>query len=119
MHSMRGSNTLFADIFHNTDSHLPAPKQRKGRSADLIEKRNDLLIHRYVFYSQITPRLNYDFIIERLSEEVFLSPITIPEIIAVNRGKIHVLRKNDLTRHYFEKRYPFLVWEPKQLLSFA
>ncbi|MFT3750950.1 MAG: hypothetical protein QM768_21735 [Agriterribacter sp.] len=114
---MRGALTLFHNIFTDTDT-LPAPKQRKGRSADLIEKRNDLLIHRYVFYCALKPRLSYEFVIEKLAEETFLSPVTIPELIAENRGKIHALRQQEPTKSYFQKKYPHFVWEAKSLLIF-
>lgn len=115
---MRGSNTLFSDIFITNDT-LPAPKQRKGRSASLIEMRNDLLIHRYVFYSELTPRLNYEFIIEKIAAELFLSPVTVPELIADNRGKIHALRRQQPNRLFFQKKYPHLVWDARTLLNFC
>lgn len=114
---MRGSQTLFHNLFTETET-LPAPKQRKGRSAELIEKRNELLVHRYVFYKTIKPTLSYEYIIERLSDELYLSRITIPELIMDQRGKIHVLLKQEPTRSYFQKKYPHFVWDVKNLLMF-
>ena len=111
---MRGSNTLFNDIFTET----PVAKPVKGRSADLIEKRNDLVIHRYVFLCEIKPRLSYEQVITMLSDELFLSIVTIPEIISDNRGKIQVLRKQVPTRNYYSKKYPHIVWDVKALLQF-
>lgn len=113
---MRGSNTLFADIFDNV---APVAKARKGRSASLIEKRNDLLLHRYVFYAQQQPRLSYDFIINTLSEELYIAPITIVEIIADNRPSIQSIRKQEPTRAYFAKKFPCWVWDARVLLVFA
>jgi hypothetical protein len=109
---MRGSS-LFSDFF---DTETLPQKQRKGRSPELIEKRNDLLIHRYVFYSTLPNRLNYEYIITRLSEELHLSPITIPQIIEDNQGKIVALRRQEPSRQYFQKKYPYLVWDAKSLL---
>lgn len=109
---MRGS-TLFLELF---DAETLPQKQRKGRSPELIEKRNELLIHRYVFYRTLTVRLSYEYIISRLSEELHLSTYTIPQIIEDNQGKIVALRRQEPSRQYFQKKYPHFVWDAKSLL---
>lgn len=101
---MRGSNTLFADIFED----IVVIKQRKGRSADLINQRNECLIDRYFYYGQ--QKLRYNYILDILSKEFFLSRITIPEVIEANFEKLSALKKQQPSLKYFKDRWPHLTW---------
>ena len=79
-----------------------------------------MLLCRYVFYASANPRLQYEFIVERLSSEFFLSSVTIPEIIAEHRTTIDKLRKAPVKGLIVDcaDKYPFFVWNMKQLLRF-
>lgn len=108
---MRGSQTLFAEIFEAP----PAPKQRKGRSATLISKRNSLLIDRYYYYGRVF-EYSYPKVLSLLEEEMFLSMITIPEVITDNLDALSELKRNfkdekpeKLIQH-FKKKWPYLIW---------
>lgn len=115
---MRGRTSLFDSLFPNVNAD--DRKARKGRSEQLINKRNELLLCRYVFYASANPRLQYEFIVERLSSEFFLSSVTIPEIIAVHRTTIDKLRKAPVKGLILDcaDKYPFFVWNMKHLLRF-
>jgi len=104
---MRGSNTLFSDIFIETATEQTA-KPSKGRSADLHQRRNELLINRYYYYG--IQKLRYDFILEKLSDEFFLSVITIPFTIAENYTILHKVKKEQPTKQALQKKWPHLVW---------
>ena len=102
---MRGSNTLFSDIFEDNKP----PKQRKGRSLNLINKRNECLIARYFYYGKFCDK-KYTSIIEILSEEFFLSTVTIPEIIDDNSQLLHSLKKEANNPNHFKNKWPHLTW---------
>ena len=101
---MRGSNTLFSDIFEDN----VVIKQRKGRSADLIKLRNECLIDRYFYYG--LQKFRYNYILDILSKEFFLSPITIPEVIEANFEKLSALKKEQPAMKYFKEKWPHLSW---------
>jgi len=101
---MRGSNTLFADIF---ETQAPT-RLKKGRSADLIARRNELLVHRYFYYGQ--QKIRYDVILEKVGTEFFVSVHTIPDIIASHIQVLKQIKDNPPTSKELQKKWPFLVW---------
>jgi len=101
---MRGSNTLFADIFE-----VPAlPKQKKGRNKDLHDLRNECLIERYFYYG--TKRLSYHAILETIGKEFFVSTYTIPYLIADHSAHLQKLKQEKPAIKYFKDKWPHLVW---------
>lgn len=106
---MRGSNTLFSDIFQTT---APAPiKRAKGRSASLHDQRNECLVARYYFYSKFHEnKLAYNYIITTVASEFWLSPVTVPEIIDDNYESLIRLKKEQPSLRYFKDKWPHLVW---------
>lgn len=112
---MRGSNTLFADIFNGEP--VP-PKQKKGRSEELHLKRTELLINRYYFYGKNTG-LRYEFIIKMLSAEFFLAEATITDLISDHYDKLKELRAANPTPADLRKKFPWLNWSPGQCQDLA
>lgn len=105
---MRGSLSLFTDIFEQPVT--PGPEvRRKGRSPELHAKRNECLIDRYYYYGKFMDR-RYESIIKTLSEEFFISPVTIPEVIAENSSLLLNLKKNQPSKNWFSKKWPHLSW---------
>jgi len=101
---MRGSNTLFADIFET-----PVPTRlKKGRSSDLIALRNECLIQRYFYYGQ--QKIRYDVILEKVGTEFFVSVHTIPDIIANHVHDLKRMKDNPPSPKELQKKWPFLVW---------
>jgi superfamily II RNA helicase len=103
----RGSLTLFKDVFEAPAK--PVEVKRKGRSADLIEQRNELLVTRYYYYGKFTDK-RYSTILMQLSAEFHLSMVTIPETITENFHLLEKLRQSDFEPSDFKKRWPHLVW---------
>ncbi len=107
---MRGSNTLFSDIFETPSTVV---KQRKGRSSSLIAKRNECLIDRYYYLAKFHEK-RYDIIIRNLSAEFFISEVTIPEIIDDNFDLLAALKKQQYPPAYFKAKWPHLTWANPQ-----
>lgn len=100
---MRGSNTLFADIF----CEEPSGKGRKTCTT----LRNECLIDRFYYYSSKTPRPCYNDVINILSDEFFLSPFTIPEIISDNYSILRTVRQNQPSIRNLRDKWKHLVWK--------
>ena len=108
---LRGSQTLFADIFE-----MPAAeKQRKGRSETLNSQRNECLIDRYYLYGRFYG-LRYGLILKILSKEFFLSEITIPQILEDNQDKLSAVKKAALQRAELKKKWPHMDWNPPVMI---
>ncbi len=103
---MRGSKTLFNDIF----SESKTKKTGKGRSKEMHTARNSCLIDRYYYLGQFT-KYKYEVVIGVLSQEFFLSTVTIPEIIDGCYEQLKDLKKRQPGIKYFKGKWPHLVWE--------
>ncbi len=104
---MRGS-TLFADIAYSEPAL--AEKQSKGRSSDLIAKRNELLVDRFFYYK--SRRYDYVYILELLSNEFFLAESTIPQILEKPNNQVYYrrLRMEQPEIKTFKIKWPHLLW---------
>lgn len=84
-------------------------KIRRGRSSNLIEQRNKMMVALFAFY-KTNSNLNYSTIIERLQDVFFISEYTIIDILTDNsqlvKDKMQTLSLTDL-----EKEYPQLKWK--------
>jgi len=103
---MRGSLSLFADVF---EKPAPEASRKKGRSAELNARRNECLVDRYFFYGKYTDK-RYSNIIEILSQEFFLSTVTIPEVISENVALLAKLKKEQPSKSFFSKKWTHLNW---------
>jgi|SRR6185312_16361955 len=101
---MRGQNTLFADIFDTPQ----LPRQKKGRSKDLHDLRNECLIDRYFYYG--SQRMSYSAVLETISREFFVSIYTIPYLIADHAAQLQRLKGEKPSPKYFREKWPHLVW---------
>jgi len=104
----RGSKTF--DILIKEEDKNNASIKYNGRNLDLIEKRNKVLLNRYYVYCVIC-KFNYSMIIDRLSIEFFISPVTIQKIISNNISKILEIKKKKPTITILKKEYPFYNWD--------
>lgn len=113
---MRGSNTLFADIF---EDQMPRPvKTGKGRSVQLHDARNEALVSRYYFYCKFFDnKLNYDWVINTVAKEFWLSPVTVPEIIDNSFETLATLKRSKPELKYFKEKYPHLVWDVRLVFA--
>jgi hypothetical protein len=107
---LRGSNTLFKDIFIE-----PPVKQDKGRSKDLYASRNECLIDRYCYLAQTTDK-RYEAIVKLLSGHFFISEVTVVNVIGEHADKLTATRRDykELPPAKLQKRlqikWPHLVW---------
>lgn len=101
----RGSRKLFNDF----DKSVVEKENAKGRSKYLIKKRNAALIHRYYFHTSFFNN-RYETIITKLTEEFFLSPITIPEILSDNYDALSHIKKEKPSISQLKENYPHFNW---------
>jgi len=102
----RRSVKIFDEVFQT----LPADIERKkGRSAQLHNRRNECLIDRYYYYGKFTDKRYLD-ILDDLSREFFLSPVTIPDLIADNISMLTKLKAQQPSKSYFSKKWNHLMW---------
>lgn len=104
---MRGSR-FHSKVLLNEDIGR-GPIKSNGRDPLLIEKRNIALFHRYCFFSLNTNN-RYEVIIERLSDEFYLSKITVGKLIALNTELILSIKKEKLGVNTLKKMHPQFDW---------
>lgn len=111
-----GAISLFKDIF---EQPRPIEKSRKGRSLSLIEKRNELLLARYYWHGRKKiegKTISYSSLLETVSNEFFLSMVTIPEIVDANYDMLSALKRQwhdepeEKMQKAFAKKWPHFVW---------
>lgn len=114
---MRGQQKLFNDFI---EPHQPLLVAVKGRSATLIDARNELLLHRYYWHSrrEIEPgiRMSFDSLLSAVSDEFFIERRTIINVLDACYRDYQLLRTQykdhtdaQLSRH-LKARWPWLVW---------
>jgi hypothetical protein len=110
----RGQHSLFNSMFDDDSIcvAVPAPTVRRGRSEVLIEKRNDLLVHRYFFYVKILGR-QYEKTLQILESELFIAQHTIVNVMTQDKTLLKELNSAKPSVRYFKEKYPFINWEIK------
>lgn len=107
---MRGKR-IFESTMGTVVQKSAEPK-KAGRSSELHAFRNDVLLHRYYFYSKLySVRLAYDEILRILSVEFALSPFTIAEIITGNTEILKGIIAEGLTVRRLSQKFPHLNWK--------
>lgn len=92
----------------------------KGRSATLIDARNELLLHRYYWHNrrEIEPgvRMSYQSLLSTVKEELFIEERTIVNLLSELYREFQIIRQQykeysdvQLSRQ-MQKRWPWLVW---------
>lgn len=104
-HLMRGE-TLFNNLIETPE--LPVPS-KKGRCADLVAERNELLMARYYYLRSFTDK-SYDAVLQQLKQEFFLSVITIPQIVEKHVDDFLSLKRLAPNPTYFSKKWPHIKW---------
>lgn len=107
---MQGQRTA-ALLFDNTEYTSPKP-ERKGRSEELIEQRNELFIHRFYWYQVFTTH-KYEEVMRRLQMELHLAEFTLGKMVREHANEIMALRKKKPSQSYFKKKYDWMVWNAK------
>jgi hypothetical protein len=98
---------LFNDILETSTPE----KQSKGRDKRLIDKRNQCLIDRLFFYKK-NYHWDYDYILSKLSDEFFLSVVTIPKILELPDSQLYLrtLKLEQPGKDKFAQKWPHMKW---------
>jgi predicted transcriptional regulator len=106
----RGRN-IYLSLFDN-EKLQPAPVvERRGRSEMLVQRRNELLLHRHFFYYKIK-RVQYHIGLQALEQEFFLTERTIVDIVQNDNVVLKTLKSiNPDDAKYFKRKFPFMNWE--------
>lgn len=106
---MKTGNNIFQSLFNEQPTSAPEEKANKGRCADLLELRNEELMHRYLYYGLYTDKRN-EAIFEQLVVEFYLKHRTVCDLIYANYDKLKEMRKNPPTVKELREMYPHKVW---------
>lgn len=102
---MRGSLSLFKDF-----DVAPQPTNEERKERIYHAKKCEALVDRFFYYGKFTDK-KYSSILNALSEEFFLSNITIVELIEDNDELMQELKKSPPeNKNFFAKKWPHLVW---------
>ena len=82
---------------------------KKGRNERLIQKRNQKLVCRFFFYSNLMS-LNFSKCLELLENELDLSQSRITDLLADNSELITLLERSNTTLAELKSAYPFMNW---------
>jgi hypothetical protein len=105
---LRG-NRNYTSLFPEIVTELPQAAERKGRSDELIQKRNDCLIARYYYYSRMIG-YQYPTCLDKLEAEFFLTERTIQDIIQKNMDFLRHINKSKPDFKFFREKYKHLQW---------
>lgn len=97
----RGIQKLFED-------HREETEERDER-ADVLERRDKCVTSRAYYYLHLQKK-NYEFTLDTLAKEFFLSTLTIGRIINGNLSKIRVLLNQQTTIEQLCEDWPHINW---------
>ena len=106
----RGIRLMEALIEDKSRVEVMPEKVKRGRNIELIDKRNECLLHRYYFYSKVL-KLKYEDVITTLTTEFFISGRTITDITLSESDYLTELFKKKYTAKELEKKFRFLNWK--------
>lgn len=86
------------------------PAHRAGRSAGLIEKRNELIMYRYYFYG-VHNGMRWEEVSKILGREFFLSAVTVIKIIESHGEMSRRIIEEEPSIAKLKRKYDFLRWE--------
>jgi len=113
----RGILSLHKYVFK--ESQTSPSIENRGRSKELIAKRNECLLDRYYYYSnfsiplqgKIEGKLDYHSILKLLQEEFFINgEFTIPQLIESCYDVLIEIRNKRPGKSYFKNRWPHMIW---------
>jgi len=110
---MRGSNTLFSDIFPVT---IPE-KQRRGRSETFDSERNACLISAYYFIGS-NSGYRYELLLKIISKQFWLSETTVGNILSLNHHLLVKVRKENPSKKDLKEKWPHLTWDVPDLKDY-
>ena len=109
---LRGSRSIYKEIFQTQEPVVKGDAERKGRSGMLIKQRNTCLLYRFAYYVKLHD-LKYEQAVNKLSTEFFLSPRTITDLLQCQTEVLKQAREEVKNIKYLKTMFPFLSWEAK------
>jgi hypothetical protein len=94
----------------DTKEDKPVNRDRKGRSPDLIDQRNEQIAHRFVYWLKRHPQYRYDAHLTQLAKEFNLSVVTVGEIIQKMPDSIKQIKKDFPPAKELKERWHWMVW---------
>ena len=104
--NMKGYNTLVVKLTLEQSTRV---LKRKGRSDELIERRNAQLIARYYYHLEIL-RERYDDIIKHLEEEFNISQARIIVLLQHYYNDLNEFYSTKPTPKDLQKKWPWFNW---------
>lgn len=113
----RGGN-FFNEMAEESKPAKAAKKrgEGRGRSPELIARRNDKVFCRYYYFSRII-KLKYELVLEALISDFDLTESTLIQIIEQNTSAIAELKTNNVTREQLKAKYPSFYWNDKEAVA--
>ncbi len=109
---VRGSRSIYKDIFEAREPIEKCDAERKGRSEILIKQRNTCLLYRFAYYVKVHD-LKYVQALNKVSTEFFLSPRTITDLLQSETEALKQAREEVKNIKHLKTMFPFLSWEAK------
>lgn len=106
---MRGSLKLFNDLLDQPKDVAVMTVTKQGRSAELVDNRNECLVDRYHYYLNFTDK-RYGKILSDLEREFFISQYTIQERLTENYEYVMKLHNEKPSLKFFKEKWPHFVW---------
>lgn len=107
---MRRGCRFFQQI--NIEEAEQSKSFKKGRNLELVNLRNKMICYRYYYYGKIH-KINFELVIDKLSEEFFLSLRTVQDIVASNAELLKEIYKQKPTVTTLKKEFYFFIWADK------
>jgi hypothetical protein len=104
----RGLRIYQSLLFEESSTATPK-KESKGRSAELIEKRDDLLLHRFYFKSKIERKI-YEDALRELEAELHISKVMIQKIIQAKGEVLLTIKQQGVNKAELKQKFPWVVW---------
>lgn len=112
----RGSKNFDKLISDTTDNPIIERRSvpsKKGRCAELNQKRDELICTRYWYYAHYT-YFRYEMIIARMVDEFLISGRRIADILQADNTVVSELKKDKPRLKDLRIMYPHWVWKSEK-----
>jgi hypothetical protein len=94
--------------------NLPDEEERssdmRGRDPELVALRNEHILYRYVWMCRVYPSRVYEWYIQQLKMEFYLSESTLGQMIEDSGTKLHLIRMEGKNNRQLREKYPSFSW---------
>ncbi|TAN18813.1 MAG: hypothetical protein EPN37_04435 [Chitinophagaceae bacterium] len=106
---MRGQYILFNDFIETDVSTALSEPGGKGRSAELIDLRNECMMYRYYYLIRIK-KFQYLDSLEELSRQFHISVSTVIYQFQKNDVQLRKVMNENASIKTLQNKYPWLLW---------